>query len=340
MEEQLNWNNFYKHPRFWRHIIVWAIFLIFIIAVTVLDYYYNPHKKSFYPELRDFFIFFLEFALLIYSTFYAYNKLITREKYVQLFSIIVLVIVIVSLIDSWLIGDTVQIGILKGFWANLIVFPMLLTIAFGIKLAYHGTRQLFIIQRLENKQRESELKLLKSQINPHFLFNTLNNIYATNLENHDKANDIILGLADLLRYQLESNKKQKTLLINEIKSLENYIVLEKIRVLDCEVHLEKQGNFDDVEIVPLLLLPFIENAFKYGTGIEPGSIDIRFEIDEKNYFSFYCGNKIVQKKGKVHSGGIGLDNVRKRLQLMYKNKHQLDIKNENNYFEVRLNIQL
>lgn len=244
------------------------------------------------------------------------------------------------MVDDLLDVSSIQIGEFKGFFANVLSFPILLFIAFGIKLAYHNAKQLLVIDRLEANQTETELKLLKSQINPHFLFNTLNNIYATNLEDRDKANDILLGLADLLRYQLESGNKQKALLSNEIDSLENYITLEKVRVLDCEVHLEKKGDFDTIEIVPLLLLPFVENAFKYGTGIEPGKIDIRFELDEKAYFSFYCGNKIVQKKGKVHSSGIGLENVRKRLELMYQNKYELDIKNENNYFEIRLNIQL
>jgi len=266
----------------------------------------------------DFPLFIAEIAVLIYASFYAYNKLIPQKKYTQFLSALTLIIIVIAFVDGWLDTTSVQIGELTGFLANVVLFPIFLLIAFGIKLSYHGARQLLVIDR----------------------FNTLNNIYAANLENQDKANDIILGLADLLRYQLESGNKQKALLVNEIESLENYIALEKIRVLDCEVKLEKQGNFDDVEIVPLLLLPFIENAFKYGTGIEPGSIDIRFEIDEKNYFSFYCGNKIVQKKGKIHSGGIGLDNVRKRLQLMYPNKHKLDINNENNYFKINLNVQL
>ena len=149
-------------------------------------------------------------------------------------------------------------GAAKGFWANIILFPFVVLVAFGLKLSYHGTKQLFVIERLKAEQTESELKLLKSQVNPHFLFNTLNNIYSTNLEDHEKANEIILELSDLLRYQLESYKTKFAPLDREINSMENYIDLEKIRVLDCVVQVSKEGNFVEAEIVPLLLLPFVQ----------------------------------------------------------------------------------
>ncbi|MEM6321789.1 MAG: hypothetical protein AAF960_29280, partial [Bacteroidota bacterium] len=91
-------------------------------------------------------------------------------------------------------------------------------------------------------------------------------------------------------------------------------------------------------IVPLLLIPFVENAFKYGTGIEAGAIEVAFELSENGTFHFYCRNKIVQKNGKVHSEGIGLENVKKRLALRYPNQHELIITNRENYFTVDLTI--
>ncbi len=340
MENALSWQNFYKHPRFWRHAFVWGIFFGFVLLVVGLDAYYNSDHATEEGPSFNFYIFLIEFMVLIYASFYAYNKLVPKKKYLLFFGIVLLLIIVISLVDGVLEIGSVQMGEMTGFLANMLFFPLFIIVAFGVKLAYHGGRQLLVIERLEARQTESELKLLKSQINPHFLFNTLNNIYATNLEDSEKANDIVLGLAGLLRYQLESNSKQKALLADEIESLENYIALEKIRVLDCDVEIKKKGDFGDIEIVPLLLLPFVENAFKYGTGIEPGSIEIRFELNENNYFAFYCRNRIVQKKGKIHSSGIGLNNVKKRLQLMYKNKHQLDINDENNYFKINLGIQL
>lgn len=341
MENKLAWNNFYKHPRFWRHVLAWAIFLSFIILAMGVENLTNP-EESLSEELKGHSLptFLLEIFVLIYASVYAYDRLIPQRKFKWFFLSLVLVIVIVAAVDDYLDTMSIVIGDLTGFLANVVVMPAFLVVAFGIKLSYRGARQLFVINRLEAQQMESELKLLKSQINPHFLFNTLNNIYSANLEDQEKANDIILELADLLRYQLESNKKTKATLQEEIKSLENYIELEKIRVKECEVTVNKSGDMSRAEIVPLLLLPFVENAFKYGTGIEPGKIDIDFTIDEAHLFTFACKNKIVQKKGRQHSGGIGLENVKKRLALVYNNNYQLDIKNEDQYFTVNLIVQL
>ncbi len=338
MENNLSFSNFYQHPRFWRHFYTWLIFFTFL-GITLGISLYQEKQEDPFGAVRELFVFTVEMMLMIYSSFYAYNKLQPKGRYLLLSGILILIIIFFSYIDGLMTTRVVQMGAIKGFWANLVMFPFFLFIAFGFKLAYHGARQTFVIDKLQAKQTESELKLLKSQVNPHFLFNTLNNIYSTNLEDHDKANEIILELADLLRYQLESNKKQRTSLKEEINSLENYIALEKIRVKDCNINVVKKGNFDKVEITPLLLLPFVENAFKYGTGIDSGEIDILFDMNENGTFTFSCKNKIVQKHGKVHSGGIGLENVKKRLALSYPNKYELDINKEGQYFIVLLKLE-
>ena len=129
-------------------------------------------------------------------------------------------------------------------------------------------------------------------------------------------------------------------LSEEINILENYISLEKIRVVDCQINVTKEGQFQKVKIVPLLLLPFVENAFKYGTGIEAGQIDLQFNLNESNVFTFYCRNKVVQKNGKVHSGGIGLENVKKRLALKYAGNYRLDLTDKDGFFTVELEINL
>ncbi len=339
MEQRLSLTNFYNHPRFWRHFIPWILFFVFFFAATVgTDSTQGDGEMSGAWDRLLLVIF--ELLLLIYSSFYAYNKLFHQRKFLPFAFILILIVLGVSTLDHFANTGVIQMGPIQGFFANLILFPFVLLVAFGLKLAWHGTRQLFVIERLQAKQTESELKLLKSQVNPHFLFNTLNNIYSTNLEDHDKANEIILGLSDLLRYQLESYKKKFTPLQEEISSLESYIELEKIRVLDCTISLKKKGDFSKAEIVPLLLLPFVENAFKYGTGIEPGVIDISFDLSTDKLFHFSIANKIVLKKGKVHSGGIGLENVKKRLALMYDGRFDLKISEANALFNVDLKIKL
>lgn len=338
MESNLTFSNFWTHPRFWRHFWAWAIFMFFLVLMVGATAIGNP-DEDFVLEFGRIMKFVFGIFILIYLAFFAYHKLYSQKKYLLLSFALIVTILVMAFLNERFGVQGIRMGELQGFWANVVMYPFVLMVAFGFKLAYHGGRQLFVIERLKTKQAESELKLLKSQINPHFLFNTLNNIYATNLSDHDKANEIILELADLLRYQLKSQSQELTPLNEEISILENYISLEKIRVRDCEVNLKKEGDFQNVKIVPLLLLPFVENAFKYGTGIEPGKIVIEFKLDEANVFTFYCRNKIVQKKGKVHSGGIGLENVKKRLALKYAGHYSLDLNDENGEFVVKLKIE-
>lgn len=338
METKLTFSNFWTHPRFQRHALGWFIFMFFIAIMLGASAAGNT-DEDFILEYFKFSKFISSIFVLIYIVFFAYNKLQPRKQFLQLILVIILTIIIIAFLNDRYGVRGIQMGDLKGFWANVVLYPFILMVAFGFKLAYHGGRQLFVIERLKTKQVESELKLLKSQVNPHFLFNTLNNIYATNLDDHEKANEIILELADLLRYQLKSQSQPMMPLSEEISILENYVSLEKIRVRDCHVQIKKTGDFQKVTIVPLLLLPFVENAFKYGTGIEAGEIDLKFELNSSNDFTFYCRNKIVQKNGKVHSGGIGLENVKKRLALRYAGKHTLDLENENGEFIVRLEIK-
>ncbi|MDY8137052.1 sensor histidine kinase [Aquimarina sp. 2201CG5-10] len=334
-------NNFYTQPRFWRHVVAWIIlgflgvFLFYIGRVEEVPGIENKLPSS---NTSIFFIFQLFF--LVYASFYAYNTLIPKKKYLLFGLTLATIVVVVSIINEVLDESVFSVGMITGFWANVIVLPFLLLTAFGVKLIHQTLRNFLTIERLKASQRNSELRVLKSQLNPHFLFNTLNNIYSTNLNDSEKANDIILELADILRYQLESSKKNYIPLIDEIKNLESYISLEKIRVRDCKITIQKDGYFDNVEIIPLLLLPFIENAFKYGTGIKPGKIDVLFRLDENRLFTFVCENNIVQNKKNLSSGGIGLENVKKRLALGYPDKYKLDIKNNNNIFKVNLTLQL
>lgn len=350
MQERLSLSNFYKHPRFWRHAIMWilaGLFIVFIILlsgaqpgagkVSVADI---ENTKELDEPLTIFATFLVQCIILVYASFYAYNVFFPKRKFKKLSIALVAIIVLMAAADHYIHSLAIQMGQTEGFLANLVAYPIIIFVAFGFKLGWHGVHQLFTIEKLKRKQAESELDLLKAQVNPHFLFNTLNNIYATNLNDHDKANEIILELSDLLRYQLENNKKQKISLAEEIQSLLNYIALEKIRVKNCDIEITEKGDFTSSEIVPLLLIPFVENAFKYGTGIERGDIKIILSLNDDGFFLFNCTNKVVQKAEHIKSGGIGIENVKKRLEIMYKDQHELEIKEENSYFSVNLSVKL
>lgn len=226
-----------------------------------------------------------------------------------------------------------------GFFQTLPSLIVNLLLSSGAYFIQNGVRRQSQLQDARAKQLEAEMNLLKMQIQPHFLFNVLNNLYATNLEDHDKANEMILQLADLLRYQLEINKRVTVSLQEEIALTEHYLALEKIRLNNAEVVVTKTGDFAQVCIHPLLLLPLVENAFKHSAGIGKQVIDLKFNLIGQE-FVFFCQNSIPTNQSKLVSSQLGLDNVQRRLGAFYPNRHQLSIENTKHNYTLILTLQL
>jgi len=190
------------------------------------------------------------------------------------------------------------------------------------------------------QEKEAELKLLKAQLNPHFLFNTLNNLYGLSVIKSDKLPDLMLKLSDLLRYSLYETSSVLVPLEKEIKYLENYISLEKIRLEDkTEIIFEVSGNVSTIKIAPMLFIVFVENAFKHGNFKNPKTRGIIHLFSEKDKLIFHSKNEISnQNKDRV--GGIGLENIKKRLELIYGENHELLIEKSEDIFEAILKIDL
>lgn len=195
---------------------------------------------------------------------------------------------------------------------------------------------------LEKQNIESKLALLRIQINPHFLFNTLHNIDTLIPEDKVKASSALIKLSDIMRYMLHDNQRDKVYLEKEIEYIENYIALERLRLKNQGfVSFKIEGDYEHLEIAPMIFIPFIENAFKHcrDTDIENG-INITFLI-LGNQINFTCENQYEQiKYEKDQTSGIGLDSVEERLNLLYPKKHKLDIRKSDNFFKVNLMIQL
>jgi len=195
---------------------------------------------------------------------------------------------------------------------------------------------------LEKENVASRFGLLRSQINPHFLFNTLHNIDALIYENQDKASQSLVKLSDIMRYMLTEAKSGTVELQKELEHLENYLSLEKLRLINNDfLKLDVLGAANDLKIVPMLMIPFVENAFKHSveSDIENGII-LRIRI-ANGMFYFDCENKYGSSnidKDKNH--GIGLETVKKRLELNYPQKHQLKIDSTDATFTVNLELKL
>ncbi|HKC37734.1 MAG TPA: histidine kinase, partial [Chitinophagaceae bacterium] len=193
----------------------------------------------------------------------------------------------------------------------------------------------------EKEKITAELQLLKAQVHPHFLFNTLNNIYSFSLENSPKTPGLILKLSSLLSYMLYDCKSEEVLLEKEIEIMKNYIDLEKERYGNkIEISWDTEGDIKDKYITPLLMLPFLENAFKHGTSEQLEKPWLSVDISVKND-TLKC--KIVNSKNEYvpsSDHGIGIQNVKKRLAFIYPDKHDLKMTDEGNFFVVSLLIEL
>lgn len=194
-----------------------------------------------------------------------------------------------------------------------------------------------------HEQRQAELQLLREQLNPHFLFNTLNNLYGLAVQKSDRLPPLMLKLSDLLRFSLYETREEMVTLDQEIGYLRNYISLESLRLAErADIDL-KVGNIDGkLRIAPLLLIVFIENCFKHlgSRPTEKGFVAISLKT-EGNTLVFQARNsKLDTVDTPSNAGGIGLNNARKRLQLLYPGRHSLLIDDQKDTFEVNLKVKL
>jgi LytS/YehU family sensor histidine kinase len=193
----------------------------------------------------------------------------------------------------------------------------------------------------EKEKVSAQLQLLKAQLHPHFLFNTLNNIYSFALESSPKTPEMILKLSSLLSYMLYDCKADEVLLEKEVEVMKNYIDLEKERYGDkIDISVNIEGDIQDKYIIPLLILPFLENAFKHGTSEQLDNPWMSVDIAVKD-LTLKC--KVVNSKNEFvpfHENGVGINNVRKRLEFLYPGKYDLKLADEGEFFVVSLLLEL
>jgi len=193
---------------------------------------------------------------------------------------------------------------------------------------------------LAKLQLSTELKYLRTQIQPHFFFNTLNNLYALTLEKSNNAPRLVIKLSDLMQYVLYEVKSSKANLLEEINHINNYIDIERLRFKDrIESEMDITGDIGDVEVPPLLFLSFIENCFKHGLiGNEKMKISMSFEIVNKRYLEFKLMNTFNPEVNKSEKHGIGLSNAKRRLNLLFFNDYVLETKIIENTYNLFLKI--
>jgi len=216
---------------------------------------------------------------------------------------------------------------------NVLRFLVVLSISMMLKT---NTR----LKQIQKEKMDAEISFLKAQINPHFLFNTLNSIYSLALTKSDLAAPAVVKLSSLMRYSISESDKETVLISKELMYISNYIELQKMR-LSSKVRIFHTVNGGGVskDIAPFLLIPFIENAFKHGVNAEEDSlIDVKIDITEDRLVLNVRNNKVYVQPDREDSTGLGINNTKERLKLLYPGKHNLVILDGDDYFNVLLEL--
>jgi LytS/YehU family sensor histidine kinase len=229
------------------------------------------------------------------------------------------------------------------FLITLLFLVVAFIIATATELFLFAQRKQHELSFQKNEMLQTELKLLKSQINPHFLFNALNNIYALSVTNSEKTQSSISHLSTMLRYVLYDCDRPLVSVSKEIECLKNYIELFSLkssREFNISTHFTVED--ESIKIAPMVLIPFVENAFKHSHKdlLEDAFVDIMIKA-EMNTIDINIKNSIPNREMTTDAvGGIGLDNVKRRLQMLYLNAHNLNIKASENTFEISLHLKI
>jgi two-component system, LytTR family, sensor kinase len=326
------------------HTIFWTVFLLFTIMASLVRIKNSgfPTLSNIAPHLMINFIWAAIIFYLFYGHFIKYFENRQFVKYLIFSTGISIVLTFIFLLVHRIINAQFNVLNYKIFAPPIIGTFILAQCGSLVRGFENWFTNIKLKAELENRNLKNELELLKSQINPHFLFNTLNNIDSFIHTSPDEASRSLITLSNLLRYMIYDTKSDYVPLTKEIEYINNFIQLQRIRYPHADsIRLSVSKDCTGILIAPMLLIPFIENAFKYS--IDNGEtpiIDISM-ICKKEELKFACMNFYKADHCETgRPGGVGLENVKRRLELLYPGKHYLLISKNNNIFKVDLKIQL
>jgi Putative regulator of cell autolysis len=296
------------------------------------------------PELGEPTLNLLLFCSLFYTNMnFLVPKLLFKNQYVAyLISVVATVIISTSI---YMAGYYIIMGSLNLEGVNIPLFCTLIFVLIAasssIKLFQKWILDKEVIFELQNSKTLSELEQLKNQINPHFLFNMLNNANVLTKKDPEKASQVLVKLSDLLRYQLYDSARDKVLLTSDIHFLEDFLNLEKVRRDNFDFVISKEGDLSGVQVPPLLFISFVENAVKHNNDSAKSSFVNLFFVVINDELYFKCINsKPAVKAINSTSGGLGLTNVKRRLELLFPLSHVLKIEDTQDSYCVTLTIVL
>lgn len=317
------------------HLFFWAVFTAFVYILCMMYLKVDP-GSSLSEHLH--YLVFLEVIMgliLFYITFFGIP--LARKKKLNLVILIILLLSILMFF-AWPATRHGKWEVLSSVVPHIIIiFLSILFRRFSDSIKLENEKQSLLLQNTQ-----SELALLKMQISPHFLFNTLNNIDYLISKDTEKASTSISRLADILRYMIYETSADKIPLSDELRHIEDYIGLIRLRTTDPDyIKYQSTGQPGHLRIAPMIFLPLIENAYKHSSSREGENIiSIKASVNENNFYfnvNNVCDDNIEPVKGK---NGLGLNIVRRRLELIYPDKHMILITKEDGRFNVELTLRL
>lgn len=336
------------------HILFWTAY--FILNVLRWGSYFDDYSYSLKSNIVEFPI---HIALVYFNLYYLLPRFVPKSilKYLAFLAIAILFFAMLRILLTYTLVTTEIYR--EAVYEETSLFGINYVIAVyigelyvvglttGIKLMIDWVKNQKLTRELERRHHETELAYLRSQLQPHFFFNTLNNLYSLTLEKSDLAPEMVLKLSDLMSYVVYRGNARSVSLHDEVKQIQHYIDLEKIRYgkrLKTNLHIS--GDIAGKQLPPLLLTPFIENSFKHGIHLKEGKIPIDIEIavvGDRLEFSIKNIKPKTAEQSAVNGkelSGIGIQNTKRRLELLFPNDFELNIDDNLDSFRVTLNIPL
>lgn len=335
------------------HVIFWVAY--FVLNFIRWGHYFGDYMYSFNSNLVEFPI---HIILVYFNLYYLVPRFIPKKlvAYVFLIAIATFALSMLRIVITYELVTTeiwresiieqTELFNLNYILAVFIGELYVVGLTMAIKLTYDWTKTQRLAKDLLQQNHDTQLSFLRSQMQPHFFFNTLNNLYSLTLDKSDQAPETVLKLSDLMSYIVYKGKNQQVNLIQEVQHLQNYLDLERLRYGEkLDVSFDIEGAIDDKLLPPLILIPFVENCFKHGAKGKNGKfhVDISLKAEPESLtFNVENDKSLHTVNGNTFepeaTAGIGIANTRKRLDLLYEESYELNISDEEEKYKVNLKI--
>ena len=329
----------------------WVLHAVFWVMVFVMMLLAGPDNNTTTLEVVRKFINLAFYMLVVYINLgYLIPKYLSQKNFMTYCLLLLVMVAVFTPIKVLLLYITYDEVDPREFLVmnQQYIFLLLFLIAGSstvVKIISDWQKHQRDRKELETQRMQSEIRFLKSQINPHFLFNTLNSLYALTLKKSDKAPEIVIKLSEMMRYMLYECNERRVPLYKEVNYIQNYLDLERLRQSgQADIQFSVEGKVMDQQIAPLIFIPFLENSFKHGLNhqLGDGYVHVMMKVLENKLLLRIVNSKPLQApvQAEKNSGGIGLVNVKRRLNLLYPNQYKLDIKDSDKEHIVELSLDL